>query len=206
VATNDEFGHMWRAILGRVGYTPRDRLAWVVREVQKKRHDMTPADRDNLRSELAVFVMAGVGGAVGDRHGNLFRPELDEVKSILDELYAMIASAVRRERVNVGPTLVRNRLVWDTETCRYTTIPMGPYGAGEGWSSRGRRMLARLIEENGHFLRECPAPEARDPAAQCGSWFVANRPRQLYCSPRCQSRAATQAYRKKQTTKPRRKR
>jgi hypothetical protein len=206
VATNDEFGQMWRAILSRVGYAPRDRLAWVVREVQKKRDDMTPADRDNLRSELAVFTVAGVGGAAGDRYGNLLRPEPDEAKSILDELGVMIASAVRRERVNVGPILVRNRLVWDTETRRYTTIPMGPYGASEGWSSRARRMLARLLEENGHFLRECPAPEARDPEAQCAIWFVANRPRQLYCSPRCQSRAATQAYRKKQTTKPRRKR
>jgi hypothetical protein len=167
---------------------------------------MTPADWDNLRSELAVFAVAGVGGAAGDRHGSLLRPELDEAKSILRGLGEMIAAAVRRERVDVGRSIVHNRLVWDVETGRYTTIPLGPYGSGEGWASRDRRMLARLLEEHGHLVKECPAPEARDPATQCAVWFVANRPRQAYCSPRCQSRAATQAYRQKQTTKPRRKR
>ena len=196
---------MWDAILSRIGYSRRERLAWVVREVQKERGAMTPADWDNLRSELAVFAVAGVGGAVGDGHGNLFRPELDEAKSILKTLGEMIASAVHRERVDVGRTFIHNRLVWDAETGRYTTIPLGPYGSGEGWSSRVRRMLARLLEGYGHLVKECPAPEARDPETPCATWFVANRPRQAYCSPRCQSRAATQAYRQKQTPKPRRK-
>lgn len=206
MTTQDKLHQLWNAILGRIGPSSPERLAWIVREVQKVRDDRTPADWDNLRTELAVFVVVGVGGAFADPHGKVHRPELDEAKLILRELGAMIASAVGRERVDVGSTLIRNRLVWDTATGRYTTIPMGPYGAGEGWSSRLRRKLARLLEEHGHSLKECPAPETRDPKARCGVWFVANRPRQSYCSARCQSRAATQAYRKKQTTKPRRKR
>jgi len=54
-------------------------------------------------------------------------------------------------------------------------------------------------------VKECPAPLARGAKDErCGRWFLAGRPNQIYCSPRCQSRATTRAARETQAKSARR--
>ena len=67
-------------------------------------------------------------------------------------------------------------------------------GVEFGWPGRAAQTLGDLIEKEGSFLKECPAPLPRDEEA-CGVWFVAKRPKQEYCSATCQSRASTRAAR-----------
>ena len=42
-------------ILPRIGETKKERLAWVVRVVQREPRELIPGDWDNLRLELAAF-------------------------------------------------------------------------------------------------------------------------------------------------------
>jgi hypothetical protein len=54
----------WDAILNRVGWEPREHLAWAVRRVQEEsRREMSPGEREDLRAEVAVF-SSGVKGGV----------------------------------------------------------------------------------------------------------------------------------------------
>jgi hypothetical protein len=189
----------------RIGRTPRERLEWVVRVVQRKPKDMTPGDWDNLRSELTGFAQGNSVRELGDgtllwlrKDGELFRPSQEEAKEMLTRMGGMIESAVKRQRVTIGHVNATMVLHWCP---RYHTDKgidprwmRGWDGIEPDWADDAAIALGDLIEKEGTLLRECPAPLPRDEEV-CGVWFVAKRPKQEYCSATCQSRASTRAAR-----------
>lgn len=199
----DRFREEWSATLDRVGWTPKERLAWAVRTVQAPRRALTPGDRDNLRRDLGVFASGGPkgGGAEWSAEEGIAGPPEGEVRSILEDLARILQAAVKHEPVTVARRVAELSVFWDPG------FQEGPYRRPPGfvlwdqdedhdWGISARCVLSRLLVEHGHLLKECSAPELRGgPEEKCGTWFVANRPRQAYCSSRCQTRAATRAYR-----------
>ena len=93
---------------------------------------------------------------------------------------------------------------WPRGDGRYTLTQADPSRA----SVAALHQLAQEMEVAGHLLKACAAPPPRGKATErCGRWFVQRRPQQAYCSPQCQSRASTRAYRAgRGKTPPRRRR
>lgn len=187
-------------ILPRIGTQPRERLAWLVRVVQRRPGELTAGDRENLRLELGSFIYAdgpfrGIG-TVSFREGRPvytnWLPE-EKVEPILRRLGEMVGTAVQREPVLIAKGWRAAYLWWREEEGRYEETPPGSLN----WHERAARALANLLRDYGHLLRECPAPavRAKDAEETCGTWFVAARPDQEYCSPTCRSRAGARAFR-----------
>jgi len=202
MGSSKRFRQEWNATLDRVGWTPKDRLAWAVRAVQASRRDLTPGDRDNLRRELGVFASGPKGGgAEWSAEEGILGPEEKDMPGVLEELGRILQAAVKRERVTVARRVAALSLVWDPglQEGPYPRSPhfvLWDHDEDDDWEIRAKRVLCRLLVEHGHLLKECGAPEPRGGQGDtCGTWFVANRSRQAYCSPRCQTRAATRAYR-----------
>jgi hypothetical protein len=186
----------WDAILNRVGWEPRERLAWAVRRVQQEsRREMSPGEREDLRAEVAVFSSGVKGGGASWTRGELNRPAAEEINGILVQLGRILQAAVNRERVTVARGVRELSLTWG---------PRGRFllwddGDDRDWNLRARQVLARLLVDSGHLLKECRAPAWRGkPGETCETWFVANRPKQDYCSATCQRRAARRAFRSRQ--------
>lgn len=195
----------------RIGTTPRDRLAWVVGLVQRNPKEMTPGDRENLGLELAGFYHFEARAK-----GEPYIYSDEEVQEVLRAFGVVIERAVQRERISVGgimqevekafagkggrpqhphrpgDILTDLAVVWDDQGGRF--IPWEAEVAA--WTTRAVRALVRLIMGYGHLVKECPAPAPRGEEGEtCGTWFVAKRPNQEYCSATCQSRATTRANR-----------
>jgi len=204
-ATTDSFDTFIETVeltKGRIGRTRRDRLAWVVRKVQEDPRTMTPPDVENLRLELAVFVSArglrpyGETGSISGKSGQVDQPTEAEARTMLERMGEMVQHAVNREPVPVaqvrgGLTLrwmdFEGKQWWQRDWSDFRTL---------SWEEQAAHAVAELLEREGHFLKECPAPAIRAKQGEtCGLWFVANRPRQEYCSATCQSRASTRAAR-----------
>jgi hypothetical protein len=193
----------WHAILDRVGWSPLDRLRWAVRSVERG-HRLTAGEQEDLRAELAVFAGLGpVGGGAEWEDGQIRKPQADEVQPILSEIGRLLQAAVNRERVLVARRVADLSLTWDARAGRFMEWDDDE---DDDWSLRARRVLARLLREYGHLLKECPAPAPKEHDGTCETWFVATRPRQGFCSPRCQSRAATRRFRTKPAVAQRRRR
>jgi len=177
------------ALQERVGAGPKDRLDWVVQTVQRSLK--TPADWQNLRLELAIFIAAQPDGWV-DYTQEILAPPEDQTREILRKFGEAIARAVHREPVPMGRFGADVALWWLPRTqCYYEQT-----AKDTAWLPRAMLALRPLIREYGHLVKECPARVSRgEPDDICGTWFVATRPRQEYCSARCQSRASTRAKR-----------
>jgi hypothetical protein len=188
----------------RVGTTPRERLAWAVRAVQRSRKEQTPGDWDNLCTELAEFASedgmirsALDWGGAAEKRKEWGQPNREEALAMLTRMGEMIEATVRRQPVRVGT--VHGTLFLYRINVRFENRPLAVWvprwdGVKFDWTERAAHILGGLIRMTGSLLKECPAPLPRDEEA-CGVWFVARRPKQEYCSATCQTRASTRAAR-----------
>jgi len=105
----------------------------------------------------------------------------------------IIQRAVRRENITTGLAKIEATLWWDVKAGRFWAWEVDEHA---DWKLLATRALGLLIAEYGHLLKECPSPPKRGKAGEiCGTWFVARRVNQEYCSAVCQSRASTRAFR-----------
>lgn len=193
------FKEQWQRTLDRVGWTPRARLEWAVRAVQAGQAGWTPGAWEDFCRELAVFASgARGGGAESDEHGDIARPAPEAARTVLLDMDRMLTAAAERAPIVLGRRVVNTRLAWYGKESRY--IPVPPI-EDFNWAIETREKLGRLLEEFGHLVKQCKAPARRKNEAVCGVLFVAARPRQEFCSPRCQARAATRRFREEQKKK-----
>lgn len=182
-------------------------LRWALSLVDKPGgwNGLTPGDRQNLRMEIGCFA----GSIYQTNNGRVLPiddipppPTEKEVQQVLLMFDEMLWAAIRREPVVYEDVRGKKRLVW-----RY--LP----GVGERydyefhfspkrrWLEMASIELTVAIHDYGHLLKLCPAPASRGKDGEvCDTRFVASRPNQAYCSARCQTRAATRAYRSGDST------
>lgn len=192
----------------RVGVEPEARLAWAVAFAQRESERMTAGDWDNALRELAVYLgpwlvtasealaMKGtLGFALGGPHWRahylgekaLRRLDLRPAQDVQRILADALPRALAHERLDLPARA--SSAVWLGEIGRYVRVTsQAPV------SELALRAFVDDLERAGERLRVCPAPRGRA-ATPCGRAFVQTRPQQAYCSPQCQSRAATRAYR-----------
>ena len=110
----------------------------------------------------------------------------------------MLWAAIRREPIIEDPPS-RCEIRWDDSDGIFVQI-VNPFEFS-GWLGRARAYFLRTVLIGGHLLKICPAPTSRGKDGElCDTRFVASRPNQAYCSARCQTRAATRAYRSGDST------
>jgi hypothetical protein len=177
--------------MARIGFSPRSRLAWAVRAVQRPRKELTPGDWDNLRLELLGFIWPG-NMPESAAHGP---PSKEDAQEAVNRMGGIIEAAIKRQSVILSNIKDAVRVLrWDPETFIYRVVWGGQ--ADLTWGDAAAEQLGRLLERVGSLLKECPAPAVRGREGEtCGTWFVAKRPNQDYCSGTCQSRASTRAKR-----------
>ena len=110
----------------------------------------------------------------------------------------MLWAAIRREPIIEDPPS-RCEIRWDDSDGIFVQI-VNPFEFS-GWLGRASAYFLRTVLIGGHLLKICPAPTSRGKDGElCDTRFVASRPNQAYCSARCQTRAATRAYRSGDST------
>ena len=182
----------------RVGRGHKERLQWLLDFAQRELGHLTPGDWQNLRLELPAFATSPVAWerlwATLDRISlpqtsvvpALTEAEITdlqgEVRGLLDRLY-------RHGTSSVGPLSVTYRLSRQKGAPAFTIPGVLPASPGD-FRSRVLQTLAEILLGYGDLLQVCPE-------AKCGRWFVAGRPKQVYCSLLCQSRAKTRQYRQR---------
>jgi len=196
----------------RVGVTSENRLAWAIAFAQRSPETMTQGDWVNAQSELAALLGAEPGSPL-----ELLWPVGRRETEVAQRTFRRVLdAAVRRRDVPLG----RHELFLDWLPWPRSSPPRGMarWPPGDGRYSlihldRKRPAAAALhrlgqdLELAGHFLKACPAPAPRGkPTESCGRWFIQRRPQQAYCSPQCQSRASTRAYRAEREKRPPRRR
>jgi hypothetical protein len=186
---------------------------------------MTPGDWDNLRSELAAFIWPGemvaqlldlesedltmvvrmlsveIEKRRDARQRNPIteervdtRPTEKEAKEALTRMGEIIEAAVKRQPITLAPVRGIQGLCWVPEFSGW--VKNMSHDVEPSYADSVASALGDLLEKVGALLKECPAPAIRAKEGEtCGEWFVANRPRQEYCSAKCQSRASTRATR-----------
>jgi hypothetical protein len=216
--------------LRRIGRTPQEQLRWALASVERPGgwKGLTRGDRENLRLELAAFAGLSTGlphnpshwGPPGSADEIVINPRrLDpktlkefslalsllavpndkQAREILEAFDEMFWAAIRREPITFDAVTVERKLLWHEEVGRYSSSEATRKSTN--WSLRAQLALGRAIANSGHLLKLCPAPASRGgEGATCDTRFVAGRPNQAYCSARCQTRAATRAYRSGDST------
>jgi len=162
-------------------------LGWAIDFAQIDVDRLAPTGWYNLRLELAAFLIP-FSVEVSQRHGSL--PAEEEVREVHASFARIFSTLMRDHRVKIGR--------YDVE------LDVDQDGvAGIGLQSASRTgpyvtwLMLLIFEVRGQYMiRTCPAPAPRAQKEQgCDRWFLASRDTQVYCSRRCQSRAATQAFR-----------
>jgi len=178
-----------KATEARVGATPAAKLRWAVALVDRSFRGMTPGDWLNLRLEIEVFVRGGRADSE-PYPGECETPSEEEAREIAKEFYRILEKVVARESVHLGTFKAEYELGWFGDRCNLFERPLN------GWVPTAVKYLGHLVAEYGHLVRVCQAPAlVADGGGICQTWFVADRPRRIYCSARCTSRATTKAYR-----------
>ena len=175
------------ATLHRIDARAGGLLAWAIDFTQTDLNGLAPTGWYNLRLELAAFLVP-FSDKVPHRYGSL--PSDEEVREVHRTFVRMFSTLMRDQRVTIG----RYDVELDVDRNGVAGIRLqsasrtGPYVT---W------LMLLIFEVRGQYLlRTCPAPAPRAQKGQaCGRWFLASRDTQIYCSRRCQSRAATQAFR-----------
>ena len=207
----DQQGEQVRRAARRVGVGSIDRLAWAADFAQHPPETRTHGDWASAQAELAAFLAAEPGSPF-EFLWTVSRRETDTARRSFRRVFDGV---VRRREVPLG----RHELVlgwhrwprtpprgggrWPPGDGRYSLTQAAPMRA----SVAALHRLAQDLEVAGHLLKACPAPPPRGRGDdRCGRWFVQRRPQQAYCSPQCQSRASTRAYRAQRGKTPRRRR
>jgi hypothetical protein len=182
------------AVFQRIGWTPSDRLAWLLEEVQQR--DRLPGDDEIARLGLAAVAATDIERIQQDLSNLSFlsperdQPPLKEVPTLLGEARRLIALAIAKQPVPLGELATR-ALVWnpDKEQFQLLAVP-----ARMTWELRVRRAVVLLLSEHGHHLYACQAQAPRRSTA-CGRWFLSPDPRARYCSDNCRVRESQRAHR-----------
>ena len=175
------------ATLHRIDARAGGLLAWAIDFTQTELDGLAPTGWYNLRLELAAFLIP-FSVEVSQRYGSM-RSD-DEVREVHESFARIFSTLMRDQRVKIG----RYDVELDVDRNGVAGIRLqsasrtGPYVT---W------LMLQIFEVRGQYtIRTCPAPAPRARKGQaCGRWFLASRDTQIYCSRRCQSRAATQAFR-----------
>ena len=184
----------------RVGQSTRDRWKWLLRLVNHYRRDAGSSwlagEWDMAAGDLAAFSTGDAAapgeGAIADMGGGLVeKPTPAEVGTILDRFAEMIAAATEHRRIDLGAIRLTPSLCWLNPPGRYVLLE--DPGDDVAWLDRCCYPLARMLREDGHRLRRCPAKLAHDRHA-CGNVFV-HAKRGKFCGASCASREATRAKR-----------
>lgn len=190
------------AVSSRVGFTPKDRLTWLVSVAQRRIEDFTPGERDDVTLALSLYVFTDP--ARSPRQGRAeFLPYLGEprtlptkteIQEILTRCEEQLRAVARRENLT-APSRPRQseHLEWEKGAGRYAYREVY---AKWSWTDGVRFALWRQLEAYGHLVKECRAPRRRGkPKEICGALFVAKRPNQDFCSSTCRGRAGIRAVR-----------
>jgi len=162
-------------------------LGWAIDLAQTDLSSLAPPGWYDLRLQLAAFLIPF--SAEGPERSCTL-PSDDEVRDVQKSFTRIFSTLMRDHRVKIGR--------YDVE------LDVDRQGvAGIGLKSASRTgpyvtwLMLLIFDARGHYMvRTCPAPAPRARRGQaCGRWFLATRESQVYCSRRCQSRAATQAFR-----------
>jgi hypothetical protein len=199
-------GPMWQAqleaVLARVGRSSRERLEWAIRRVQDRGRVMSLAERSALAEETTVFLGA-VAGGLREKRFNALDPV--QASTILEALAPILEAAVDHKAHEVGRR--RMVLMWQEamppgtppEFQREPGFQLAALDEEDDHRELAVMSFARLLVRHGRALKACAAPLKTSKfdasGAKCGRWFLANRPKQIHCSPTCQRRAATRAHR-----------
>lgn len=190
----------------RIGRTRKEHLAWIIGVIQNSFRiiegeaipNMTRGDLDNRKIEFSLF---GLFPNLIDEGVFISADKMEmndeEVKSILIKVRSIIERVAERREIEIDPFSCGGTLSWSDSHRTYYWKE-----TAEGWTGKIIRALIDLIIEYGHLIRKCPAPAWHDKKGrECGTWFLANRDDQQYCSARCQSRATTRAARAREKAK-----
>lgn len=207
MVTKHSEGKWYRPYLQRVGGTYLEKARWALSLVDKPGgwNGLTPGQRQDLLNEIGVFCadpetnLAGAFVILGTDALDAGPPPEGEARKILEMFDAMLWAAIRHEPIPFTPRGGSQTLRWEEDMGRYGLLrERHPW---KGWMEAARCELECMIYECGHLLRLCPAPALRAKSGEtCDVRFVASRPNQAYCSARCQTRAATRAYRSGDST------
>jgi len=186
-------------LMPRVGTTSKARLEWVLRLTERPLEKMLPGDVENLQFELKLFV------SISERGAGLLDfppPTREELPKILAGMQTLVEAVARRPekgenrflaQYEIGSSSQQVFLAWSPSAQRFTEELKVEQAS---WEDLVMQRVIGLILEHGHLVRECPAPrKGKGQATVCGKRFVANRPRQEYCSSTCRSRATMRAKR-----------
>ncbi len=196
------------ATLRRIGFTPRDRLAWLVNVVQKRFEDLPPGERNDLRLAVVLYVMNDPSRQPREskaefatyRYEGQDSPTDEEVRDTLTHFEGVLRDVARREKLT-SPSRGRESeyLSWNEQAGRYV---YGEVYSKRTWKEAVRFALWRQLVEYGHLVKECRAPRRRGkPGEVCGLLFVAKRPNQDFCSSTCRGRAGVRAVRARKREK-----
>jgi len=161
---------------------------------------ITPADWENIRHEIAAALEASGHGDESVQSDRL--PDVEKAQKIHADLANFFGQLLLGEEIR-------------PDSFRSVRSPTYRFNRGSGkWErwDHGKRdpvdvLLEQLIPTYGHLIKVCAAPPARGEAGErCGTWFVAWRPPQIFCSPKCHNRAGAKAFREKKKEKDKRKR
>jgi hypothetical protein len=188
---------VYREIMPRIGLTEKDRTKWAV-DLINKRELKTPGDWSNLRLELAAFIGLGQYDAISAREDNI-DPSEEDARRIVKKWKDIFDTFFKQKKSVPIPPSSNAELSWDTKHRQ----PFRLEGHDDDWAVMATRPLLDLFLKYGSLVRECPAPAARaEGNERCGNWFLAKRPDQDYCDPKCRSRASTKAKRERDKQKP----
>jgi hypothetical protein len=202
---------------GRVGRTAAARLQWVLDFARRPLEGLTDGDWSNLRRELVAFHLTSVPpqwarrpkatALLEQRATNpetfpidpVELPSRDDVRRIQEALRRLADDFLHKGEARIPP--LKTFLVGLRSKGRFPggviQVPEDPgVTSVDGVpvfnlvnETLGQLALLNLLVGFDALVRECPEPK-------CRRWFVAGRRNQLYCGVRCQTRAATRAWRK----------
>jgi len=185
----------------RLGRTPEERLVWVLTFAQRDLTRLSEGDWLNLTEEMTAFILTSHVPRLfneeeilefGKAHPYpvVFSPEFlstppsrEEIQQLQTEINGVLTDLLTQGRVEIGKLSMEVKL--------YTWGTPPKYGLSENFEDLQSAVLYRICQlwgAHGDRVKRCPA---------CQRLFVAGRPNQHYCSPRCQNRVKVQEYRKR---------
>ncbi len=200
----------------RVGLTPQARLQWALDFARRDLAKLTPGEWADLRRALVAFDVATIPhdqmrapwvekflqGMTNPESFPLSPvpiPSVQEVHDAQRQFHSLISRLLETGGVEIPIEMKVDLHILQKPVHGRTFFSLASSAKG-GRGPLGLYTLANLLGGLGILLRKCPE-------LKCGQrWFVASRPNRRYCSPGCQSRATSRAYREATATQNKEKR